>query len=118
MPLSANRQDYLLLLLLAAAWGSSFFLIKVAVVTIPPLTVAAGRIAIGAVLLVLFVRARGGRLPRRPRTWAMLTLMGAVGMVVPFALIGWGEPRTDTGLAAIPFLAVPFFPHPNGRTSC
>src|SRR3546814_19173092 len=101
MPLSANRQDYLLLLLLAAAWGSSFFLIKVAVVTIPPLTVAAGRIAIGAVLLVLFVRARGGRLPRRPRTWAMLTLMGAVGMVLHFALTGWGETRIDSGIAAI-----------------
>src|SRR3546814_4693313 len=90
-PLSADRQDYLLLLLLAAAWGSSFVLIKVAVVTIPPLTVAAGRIVIGAILLVLFVRARGGRLPRRPRTWLTLAVMGAIGMVLPFTLIEIGR---------------------------
>ena len=39
-----GRRDYALLFLLGAIWGGSFFLIKLAVATIPPLTVAAGRI--------------------------------------------------------------------------
>ena len=107
--LPASRLDYVLLLLLAAAWGSAFFLIKVAVVTIPPLSVAAGRLVIGAALLLLFARARGGRLPRSLRTWLMLAAMGAIGMVLPFTLIGWGETRIDSGLAAILISVVPFF---------
>lgn len=108
VPPLASRQDYLLLLLLAAAWGSSFFLIKIAVAAIPPMTVAAGRIAIGAAVLLALLRARGAGLPRRPRAWLKLTAMGAIGIVGPFALIGWGETRIDSGLAAILIALVPF----------
>lgn len=108
MSLTADRQDYLLLFLLATAWGSSFTLIKVAVETIPPLSIAAGRILIGALLLLILMRARGAALPRRPRAWLKLALMGVIGIVLPFSLIGWGEARIDSGLAAILIAVVPF----------
>ena len=55
-----TRDDYLLLLLLGAVWGSSFLLIKVAVETIPPITVAAARIGIGALVLALIVARAAG----------------------------------------------------------
>jgi len=35
-------KDYALLVMLAAIWGASFMFIKIAVVTIPPLTITAG----------------------------------------------------------------------------
>lgn len=99
--------DYLLLAMLGATWGASFFMIKVAVETIPPLTVAAGRILVGAVLLLLVVRLRGAAFPRGAAAWSKLLAMGALGTVLPFFLINWGETRIDSGLAAILISAVP-----------
>ncbi len=102
-----NRDDYLLLLLLGAVWGASFLLIKLAVATIPPMTVAGGRIAIGAAVLVLVARWRGASLRRLRNSWRPLLAMGTIGTVLPFFLINWGETRIDSGLAAILMSAVP-----------
>ena len=102
-----GRRDYALLFLLGAIWGGSFFLIKLAVATIPPLTVAAGRILTGALLMGVLLALRCTRLPDDPGTWARLALMGTIGTVLPFALINWGETHIDSGLAAILMSAVP-----------
>lgn len=103
---AARRQDYLLLLALAALWGSSFLLIKLAVATLPPVTVAAARILIGALALLLLLRLGGGRLPD-PGLWPRFLALGALGMLLPFALINWGETRIDSALAAILMSVIP-----------
>jgi drug/metabolite transporter (DMT)-like permease len=102
-----SRRDYLLLLMLGAIWGGSFFLIKLAVATVPPVTVAAGRILVGALLMGAVLAARRVPLPRDRTVWAKLALMGTLGTVLPFALINWGETHIDSGLAAILMSAVP-----------
>src|SRR5262245_61101294 len=102
-----TRDDYLLLLLLGAVWGSSFLLIKVAVETIPPITVATARIGIGALVLTALVAARGRSWPQRWRDWMLLFIMGLVGNTIPFSLINWGETRIDSGLTAILMSTVP-----------
>jgi drug/metabolite transporter (DMT)-like permease len=102
-----TRDDYLLLLLLGAVWGSSFLLIKVAVATIPPITVATGRIGIGAIVLALMVAARGRAWPRDKRSWLLLLVMGTIGNAIPFSLINWGETHIDSGLTAILMSTVP-----------
>ena len=102
-----GRADYVLLLLLAAVWGGSFLLIKLAVATVPPLTVASGRIVVGAVFLGAIAAWRGSRLPADPAAWGKLFAMGVLGTMLPFTLIGWGETRIDSGLAAILMSAVP-----------
>jgi drug/metabolite transporter (DMT)-like permease len=106
--LSARRGDYAALLLLGATWGGSFMLIKLAVATIPPLTVAAARIVIGAVVIGLVAAAQGQRLGALRGAWLPILAMGSLGTVLPFALIGWGETRIDSALAAILMSAVPF----------
>lgn len=102
-----DRTDYILLLSLGALWGGSFMLIKLAIVTIPPLTIAAGRIAIGAVVLVAAIRWRGVSWPTSRRDWGSLFLMGSIGTVLPFALINWGETHIDSSMAAMLISAVP-----------
>jgi drug/metabolite transporter (DMT)-like permease len=102
-----TRHDYALLVALGAVWGSSFLLIKLAVATIPPVTVASGRIAVGALVLALIVAARRECWPRTPRSWLLLAIMGVIGNVIPFSLINWGEVRIDSGLAAILMSTVP-----------
>ena len=102
-----NRQDYALLVALGAVWGSSFLLIKWAVETIPPATVATGRIVIAALVLLVIIAARGSALPRTLRVWRLLAIMGLVGNIVPFTLINWGEVRIDSSLTAILMSTVP-----------
>jgi drug/metabolite transporter (DMT)-like permease len=102
-----NRQDYALLVALGAVWGSSFLLIKWAVQTIPPATVATGRIAIAAVVLILIVAARGSHWHRALRAWRLLAIMGLIGNIIPFTLINWGEVRIDSSLTAILMSTVP-----------
>jgi drug/metabolite transporter (DMT)-like permease len=102
-----TTRDYALLLLLGAIWGSSFLLIKVAVATVPPVTVAAGRIVVGAIFIAAVLALQRKPLPSDGRIWAKLALMGTVGTVLPFALISWGETHIDSGLAAILMSAVP-----------
>lgn len=102
-----DRTDFILLLSLGALWGGSFMLIKLAIVTIPPLTIAAGRVAIGAAVLVAVIRWRGLSWPTSRRDWLSLFLMGGVGTVLPFALINWGETHIDSSMAAMLISAVP-----------
>jgi drug/metabolite transporter (DMT)-like permease len=102
-----NRQDYGLLLALGAVWGSSFLLIKLAVETIPPITVATARIGIGALALAVLVAARGRAWPRGRREWLLLFVMGVIGNAIPFSLINWGETRIDSGPTAILMSSVP-----------
>ena len=102
-----TRHDYGLLLALGAVWGSSFLLIKLAVDTIPPITVATGRIGIGALVLALIVVVRRRSWPRRRHEWLLLFAMGVVGNAIPFSLINWGETHIDSGLTAILMSSVP-----------
>jgi drug/metabolite transporter (DMT)-like permease len=104
---AAGGRDYLLLLFLSALWGWSFPLIKLGVASLPPLWVAGGRIALGAIALLGYMRIRGTRLPRGGAVWARLAFMGIVGNILPFALISWGEVRVPSGVAAILMAMVP-----------
>ncbi len=97
----------MLLILLASLWSSSFAAIKIGVGTIPPLTLAAGRIAVAAAVLYALIALRGQRLPRSARLWALFFLIGVTGNALPFTLIAWGEERIDSGLAAILMAVMP-----------
>ena len=99
--------DYLLLLLLSAIWGSSFLFIKLAVATIPPMTLVAARLGLAALVLLLFLAATGRRLPRDWGIWRGFLVVAVIGNVVPFFLINWGEVTVDSGLAAILLAVVP-----------
>ncbi|MFZ9562643.1 MAG: EamA family transporter, partial [Burkholderiales bacterium] len=55
--------EWLLLFALVAMWGSSFMFNGIAVSSLPPLTIVAGRIGIAAIVLLMFVYGSGRRLP-------------------------------------------------------
>ena len=57
--------DWALLLALVAMWGSSFMFNKLGVATVPPLTLVAGRLTIGALTLLVILYAKGVRLPAK-----------------------------------------------------
>ena len=97
------------LVLLAAIWGWSFLFIKVAVRGMTPVTVAATRIALGAAVLLVFLRLRGLTLPRERVWWRHFTVVALVSSAVPFTLLAWGEQRISSALAAVLNASTPLF---------
>lgn len=97
----AQPLDVVLLVLLGAIWGASFSAIKVAVATIPPMSIAAGRIGLGALILLIAARWMGRTLPRDGRVLGLLFLTALFNCALPFFLIGWGEQTVDSALAAL-----------------
>jgi drug/metabolite transporter (DMT)-like permease len=100
---SARRSspDLLLLLLLSALWGMSYSFIRVAVATIPPLTLIAARTLIAGALLAAWMVARKISLPRDPVLWRRFLVQAVLNSVVPFTLIAWAEQTVEAGLATI-----------------
>jgi drug/metabolite transporter (DMT)-like permease len=97
------------LVLLGAIWGSSFLFIKVALEDLTPMQIVAGRVAVGALLLVTLLHARGGRIPRERQLLGPLAIMALIGNIVPFALITWGEQYITSSLTAILNSTTPLF---------
>ncbi|WP_421722872.1 DMT family transporter [Bauldia sp.] len=101
--------EWALLIALSVLWGGSFLFIAVAVTELPPVTVVAVRVAIGAALLYLVVRAVGRQLPTGLPIWAAFAGMGILNNVIPFSLIAWGQTQIPGGLASILNATTPFF---------
>ncbi len=103
----SSARPVLLLILLATIWSSSFAVIKVGVETVPPMTLAAVRILLAALVLYGYARFNGMRIPRDKKFWWLAFWMGVFGNGLPFSLIGWGEQTIDSGLAAILMSVMP-----------
>lgn len=88
-------------LALATIWGSSFLFIKVGVEELHPLHLTLGRVATGALTLLVVLAVLRDRLPREPRIWLHLTVVAAFGVAIPFTLFGYGEQRVPSMLAGI-----------------
>jgi drug/metabolite transporter (DMT)-like permease len=107
--LAMSTTDWLLLVTLSILWGGSFFFAKIAVLELPPLTVALGRVAIAAATLLLLARMTGATPPGSAAAWAPYVPMGLLNNVVPFSLIFWGQTHIPSGLAAILNATTPLF---------
>lgn len=97
------------ILILAVIWGWSFFLIKVSVRGMTPPTMACLRCGLGAVALLVLCRSKGWQLPRDRETWQHFWVMGLMYSALPFSLLGWGEQRTTSALAAVCQADTPLF---------
>jgi drug/metabolite transporter (DMT)-like permease len=86
---------------LAAIWGCSFLFIEVGIRELHPTYVTFGRVLTGAATLLVILGIQRRALPRSPRLWAHLFLLGGVGVALPFTLFGYGEQRIPSLLAGI-----------------
>ena len=87
------------LALLALLWGSSFLWIKIAVDGLSPVQLVLARLALGALVLLVVLRARGLHLPNSAATWRHLAVAAAIANVIPYLLFAVGEQTVDSGLA-------------------
>lgn len=103
------KLEFALLGLLAGLWGSSYLFIKVALATIPPLTLVAMRVAIAAALLLVVMHAQGVRLPREGRTWRLLFIQAFFNSIASWTVLAWGQQYVDSGLAGVLNSTSPIF---------
>lgn len=96
-----NRSAWATLLVLSVLWGGSFFFVGVAVRELPPLTIAASRVFIAALMLLILLRLGGMALPRGLGIWSAFAVMGLLNNAIPFSLIIWGQSQIPSGLASI-----------------
>lgn len=94
-------KNLLLLLLLSALWGPSFLFIKIAVVEIGPITLAALRIGLAALILNLWLIAKGYEFNTSWIFWKKVAIAGLFAQALPFVLISWGEQYIDSSIASI-----------------
>jgi drug/metabolite transporter (DMT)-like permease len=88
-------------LCLALTWGSSFLLMKVALVEFTPAQVGLGRIIIGAVTLTTLMLVTRRRWPAERWLWGHMAIVSVLLCVVPFLLFAWAETYLPSGIGAI-----------------
>ena len=113
-PSAPGLLNWVLVNLLGVVWGSAFLSISVSLESLPPLTLAATRVAIAAAaltaMLPLFNVSLGQIGGRGPLLFAVVA--GVIGFALPFCLLAWGQqfvPSAVAGVAmgSVPLLLVP-----------
>src|SRR5262249_17307563 len=95
----ASRLEIALLALLGLLWGMPYALTKIALATIPPVTLVAARVALAAAALWVVVLLRGCKVPTRRDFLAPLFIQGCVACAIPYTLIAFGQQSVDSALA-------------------
>ncbi|MDX1620637.1 MAG: DMT family transporter [Nitriliruptorales bacterium] len=105
----ADRQlvsrDTVILGVLALVWGITSLGIKFVVSHVSPLWLVAGRVWAGLSVVLLVMWLRGRRLPRSPKTWGHLAVLGTLGTALPWVLVAWAQADLPASLGAV--LAAP-----------
>ena len=95
--------NWIKLLILGLIWGSSFMAVSIALDGFAPMTIAATRITVGALALLLITAIMRIELPslntRHGRTvWLCALGMGFFSNALPFSLLSWGKPTWPVAL--------------------
>ncbi len=96
-----GAREWALLLALVALWSVTFFFNAVLLREIPILTLAWARVAIAAIVLLLFMAATRQAMPNDLKRWWALMVVGLLNNVVPFTLVIWAQSHIPSGLASI-----------------
>lgn len=103
---------WMLLLLLGLIWGGSFLGVSVALEGFGPITIAAIRVAIAAVIITAISFMMGHNLPATDtvegrKIWRHSLGMALFSNVIPFSLLSWGQLHVSSGYAGITMAVVP-----------
>ena len=100
-------KNYTSLFLIGVLWGSQFLFQQMAVSSLPPVWVGAGRSIVAFLGLLTICQLAGVKSENTP--WKQYHLIGFLEATVPFVLVAWGQQFLDTAIAAILMGTIPFF---------
>lgn len=104
-----SSASWLQLFVLSILWGGSFFFVKIALIDLPIFTIVFLRVALGSLILLLFITIKKKKLPGSRKIWFHLIIMGILNNVIPFSLIVSAQKIIDSGFASILNATTPFF---------
>ncbi len=90
-----------LIVFLGALWGCSFLFNAILIRELGPLWVSAGRISIGAAGCWAYFLIMRKTLPRDPKVYAQLLVLGMMNYAIPFALFPYAEQSLASGLVGV-----------------
>jgi len=99
--MAIGRGSLARLALLALLWGSSFLWIAIALRGFSPVQIVLIRLALGAIVLVIIVYARGLRLPTNRLVWLHLTIAALFANAIPYTLFAIGEQHVSSSVAGV-----------------
>jgi drug/metabolite transporter (DMT)-like permease len=102
---TAPRASHRTTLVLAFAavyviWGSTYYAIRVAIETLPPLLMAGVRFVVAGSAMYAWARLRGAPAPRRLQ-WRSAAMIGGFMLLGGNGGVVWAETRVASGLAAV-----------------
>ena len=97
------------IVVLAFLWAPAFLFMKIAVAEIPPLTLAAGRVLLAAIVLTVVMWQQKLRFPKWGPIWGRFAILGLFLNALPYLVISWGEQYVDSGLASLLIGTDPLF---------
>lgn len=96
-----SLRDWGWIILLGAIWGCSFIFNAILIREIGPLWVTSFRVGIGALGCWAVLVALRKPVPRDPKLWLQLGLLGVIAYAIPFALFPLAQADLASGVAAI-----------------
>jgi len=93
--------DVLRLIFLGAIWGGAFLFIELALNDFGPISVAAWRVSLGALVMVFIALSMRKQFPRDARSWRYIIIVGCLNSAVPFFLISWGQQYISSASSAL-----------------
>lgn len=109
-PAAGERSTPLLLALAAVyvIWGSTYLAMRIAVETLPPMLMGAGRFLLAGAILLAIARATGAAWPTR-RQWLAALPVGALLFVGGNGLVAIAEVSVSSGVAALVCATMPLW---------
>jgi len=82
---------------------------EIALPTLSPLMIVAGRMGIAAIVLNAIILLQGYRWPQRKRVWLECAALSVVNNLLPFGFVVWGQQYINASLASILIASAPVF---------
>lgn len=95
--------------IICVVWGTTYLAIRVALETIPPLTMTALRFSTAGVIMLAIAYARGERVPEQWRILGEIVLAGTLMVGVGNLSVVWAEQWVPSGTAALLVATAPFW---------
>lgn len=101
-----TRRSLLLFIAMSVIWGLPYLFIRIAVMDLSPVVLVFARTAIGALILLPIVLARG-ELRGLFKSWLPLLVFAAVEIGIPWIMLASAEQKITSSLAGLLVSAVP-----------
>ncbi len=108
-PRAPGALNWLLITGLGAIWGASFMSVSTALAGFGPWWVTAGRVSLGALILlpVGALMGQGITSVKGVQAWSYVAVIGVFATAMPFALLSWGLTQVPSAFAGVAMGAVP-----------